>query len=807
MPHPVNIDHSLDEKCDLSRDIEKDGFSPLPDRSPPASCLLSPFQPSDSPTVLMKMLRVFAILVLLSVAGLVLSFPTGPSFHLPFLLDRQVADTVASTSQSQTTSAAYEPAFTAPSAFPTSAFASYYFNPTGLTAEPRPAVTDVARNSHYPDVLGNPTVYPPGPAATDAVFPKAAKGPAPPANFVDAIVSNITSLFDDEETTMSKCDKCRSALRIAQQIAKRQPKAAPQVMVDLCKRYKFKADHDCEQLYRPEVLASEYTQVLSYADFDSPTSTDAQYICSIVVGASVSNCSLPAPRSLDDEFLDDWFGGKRQAPASHPKKAGKPLKDGGHLRVLHMSDIHVDPRFFVGGEAACTNGRCCRSDAYNKTLVMQPNFVPGTLPKANISEESVYWGNYKCDTPWALVLAAFESIKTLNGGKDVDMTLYTGDMVVHDLPQYVSKDLVTYTQQSIFDLMKKYLGNGPVFNAIGNHDSAPSDSAAQLALPDGRGQQFSWDWDNCARLFEAEGWFDRDEAEQVRRHYAGYSVTPRKGLRIITLNTDFWYRANIFNMIHTQNPDYSGTLRFLTDELFHAERRGERVWIVGHVLTGWDGSNPLDNPTNLFYQIVDRFAPHTIAHIFFGHTHEDQFNLFYANNATSKTSRDALAVSFMAPSVTPGNNVNPALRFLDVDPETYEVMDWHQYFAEVPEFPDLPETGHGPVFRHLYSAREAYGNFSASKAAGTYTAPVQLDQQGRWPADAPLNATFWSALTEEMEARPELVQTFTVYQGRNSPRSPACTSAECIKAKICYMRSGSAIIGKQCPTGFGSVQS
>ena len=59
-------------------------------------------------------------------------------------------------------------------------------------------------------------------------------------------------------------------------------------------------------------------------------------------------------------------------------------------------------------------------------------------------------------------------------------------------------------------------------------------------------------------------------------------------------------------------------LRFLTDELEDAEDQGDRgkcflkhhfcvsvkkhlplVWIVGHVLSGWDGINPLEAPTNL----------------------------------------------------------------------------------------------------------------------------------------------------------------------------------------------------------------
>ena len=28
------------------------------------------------------------------------------------------------------------------------------------------------------------------------------------------------------------------------------------------------------------------------------------------------------------------------------------------------------------------------------------------------------------------------------------------------------------------------------------------------------------------------------------------------------------------------------------------------VWIMGHVLSGWDGSNPLKNPTNLCEYIM-----------------------------------------------------------------------------------------------------------------------------------------------------------------------------------------------------------
>ncbi|PWY98538.1 sphingomyelin phosphodiesterase [Testicularia cyperi] len=738
-------------------------------------------------------------------AGLVLSSPAASRLvaveNKAEIVSSSTSNIAASLSSPTSIASGFDKvtsAYTAASAFPTSLFQSYYELPASLTAEPRPAVTDVARQSVFPDILANPTILPLGPSSTEAVYPVATG--AVSLDITTQVRNNLTAIF---ASSAANCAKCTQALRVAQTLAQQLPDQVPSLLTDLCKQYKYKSASQCEALYRPQVLGSSYAQVLSYADFTSENSTDAQYICSIVIGSSVSDCSLPAPRHLNESYLDDWFGGQRTPPSTYNINVGKPTEDGGDLRVLHISDIHVDPRFFVGGEASCTNGRCCRADAYNSAL-SSGNFTQGTLPRSNISEPANYWGNFQCDTPWSLVMAAFEAVTPLNGGKEVDMTIHTGDMVVHDLAQYISQDLVKYTHQSLYDSLRKWLGSGPVFNAIGNHDSSPSDFASQGALPDGRSDQFSWDWDNLARLWQSEGWFDDAEADQVRSHYAGYSVTPRKGLRIITINTDFWYKNNVFNMIHTQDPDFSGSLRFLTDELFQAESRGERVWIVGHVLTGWDGSNPLDNPTNLFYQIVDRFAPHVIAHIFFGHTHEDQFNVFYANNGTDRTAEHANAVSFMGPSVTPGNNVNPALRIMDVNATTYEVMDYHQFYTNVPDFSALPESDHGPVFEYLYSARQAYGNFSSSDANSTF--PLAKEHNGIWPTGSPLNATFWAKLTEEMKTRPQLVQQFTVYQGRNSPKSPNCTSTECVAAKICYMQSGSAPLGKECIGGFASVQ-
>ena len=101
--------------------------------------------------------------------------------------------------------------------------------------------------------------------------------------------------------------------------------------------------------------------------------------------------------------------------------------------------------------------------------------------------------------------------------------------------------------------------------------------------------------------------------------------------------------------VQTSNPDVSGMLRFLTDELQAAEDAGQRVWILGHVLpgsslliylviwwlptrftTGWDGTSALLNGPNLLYQIIDRFSPHVIANVFMGHIHDEVRYIYYA---------------------------------------------------------------------------------------------------------------------------------------------------------------------------------
>jgi len=159
-----------------------------------------------------------------------------------------------------------------------------------------------------------------------------------------------------------------------------------------------------------------------------------------------------------------------------------------------------------------------------------------------------------------------------------------------------------------------------------NHDTNPDNSDVAHDIDDNGplGKQLSWNYDHVSKLWEHFGWIDHQAATEAASHYAAYSIVNPHGIKIITLNTDMYYRNNFYAFLHAANPDFSGMFSFLIEELQKAEDAGQRVYIMGHVLSGWDGTNPLPNGSDMLYQIVERYSPHVIAGVFFGHTHEGE---------------------------------------------------------------------------------------------------------------------------------------------------------------------------------------
>jgi hypothetical protein len=643
--------------------------------------------------------------------------------------------------------------FVVPSAFPSSVFSSYYVKPVA-TQEPQPVLYDPILNITYPLNLTNPKTIPstnPDPV----YFPESITNitNATAEAFIKFAVEQVLSIIGDTNSGLStNCSKCVAALNIGKLTAQVAPELVPANLVSLCISKGFGSNSSCTTTYAAASYGAVWTQILAFADV---TGLDGRYICN-----SLSSTFCPAP-SLTPLNTTGLF------PKPKPANAKAPPPSGRKVKVLHMSDFHLDPRYSVGSEANCSSGLCCR---YSSSAPSQAVF-PAPL-----------YGAFKCDTPYYLGLAALQSIGPLTSTHSTEdpfaWSIYTGDLVSHDSQNQLSRAYVEYTETSIYSMLKSYIG-GPIYAALGNHDSDPENVEGPHSLPGPLGQQYSWNYDHVAGLWEKFGWIDDADADEASLHYGAYSVKNSHGLRIITLNTDFYYKSNFYNFINSTDPDNSGMLKFLIRELQAAEDAGERVWILGHVLTGWDGSNPLLNPTDLFYTIVDRYSPHVIANVFFGHTHEDQIMIYYANNGTVQNASQALTTGWIGPSITPGTNLNSGYRMYEVDTGSFDIYEAYTFYADVNSFPSLSNTG--PTWKFEYSTRDTY-------AIG-------------WPDNAPLNATYWHQVTVAMEANRTLVEIFNTFQGKSSVRSPNCTSDACAKAKVCYMRSGSAALGRQCPQG------
>ncbi|KAG9222435.1 hypothetical protein CCMSSC00406_0002770 [Pleurotus cornucopiae] len=548
---------------------------------------------------------------------------------------------------------------TVPGPFPTSLFSKYYNSPTVTSAQVQPVISDPVTHEIYPFSLTDPDSVP----KNNTVDPHPLPPTASPSRLVENAFAQILSIAANPVFGDNRCARCIAGFEAAKFLALAAPKQGPALAVRLCDHFKFSST--CSTTFGPLGTGGVITQVVANADVGG---LDGQYLCQNFLNL----CPLPAPPPLN---LTAWFKKPKPNPLPPPKKSS-----GKRLKVLHLSDMHLDARYSTGAEANCTTGLCCRKGGFNS---QSPNATLLPAPR---------FGAY-------------------------------------------------HWQTLLYDLLKKTLGPGPVYATLGNHDSYNQAQDAPHAIGQGLAGQFSWNYDHLALLWKHEKWLPDSAVRLARTHYAGYMVKRADNLRVISLNTDMcgvadelcyrtvWsgYRANYFNYINMTDHDVSGMLRFLTDELQDAEDHGERVWIIGHVLSGWDGTNPLIPATDLFYQIVDRFSPHVIANVFFGHTHEDQMSIFYRNNATVMNSDTAHALAWMGPSLTPGTNMNSGFRVYEVDSATFEVLDAHTWRSDVSTFPGLDsQLALGPTYAYEYSTRDTYGKTIQD-----------------WGANDPLNATWW----------------------------------------------------------------
>ncbi|KAG0251639.1 hypothetical protein BG011_007469 [Mortierella polycephala] len=323
------------------------------------------------------------------------------------------------------------------------------------------------------------------------------------------------------------------------------------------------------------------------------------------------------------------------------------------------------------------------------------------------------WGDYKCDTPQKLT---DDLLKFVPKVANVSFAIMTGDVPPHDI-WIQNKESVDRIEKHAYGEMAALPAK--IYPAVGNHESGPA--------------------------------------------------SPHPGFRIISLNTNFCYTVNFYLYANTAEHDPFNEIKWLVTQLQAAEDAGERVWIISHV--GPSMTDCMQNWSHLYYQVIQRYSPHVIAEQFFGHSHYDEFALYYGPGA--KSAQNAISTGWIGPSVTPYTDLNPGFRVYKVDSKTWNVFDSQTYIANLDQSAEWDKTGATPNWHLEYSAREAYGAY----------VPIE--------ANEPLSASWWHKVTMAFEKNDAAFQMYWTFRDKSAKRSPACAAGgPCPTEMICNMRAG-----------------
>ncbi|KAG6827562.1 hypothetical protein H0H92_011285 [Tricholoma furcatifolium] len=458
----------------------------------------------------------------------------------------------------------------------------------------------------------------------------------------------------------------------------------------------------------------------SISDFDQT----ATKLCDSVMGL----CQPPVVNPYTVSF-------PKPAP-TNPKvwvSTGRPP-----FQVSHFSDAHIDREYTPGTEANCTKPICCRDYADSSK--------PPSVPAGPI-------GAHNCDTSSTLAHSLLEVIPASNA-----FSIFTGDVV---------EAAVWLVNQSAYLVSIELMAT-----PTGNHEVAPVNlyPRSTASTPDSA----QWVYDTQSQGWKT--WINSTAANEVANVSGCYSIVhPGTSLRIISINTGYWYKDNFWLYdSDNQQPDPNGIFAFLVQELQLAEDAGQRAWIIGHMPPG--GPDTLHDqcrlrhllPTglvmqsNYFDQIVQRYK-NTIAAQFYGHSHQDQFEIAYSAYE-NQTEANAVSMAWIAPSLTPRTG-NPAFKMYDIDPETYEVMNAYVYFADMAS----PTFQIAPKWELYYSSRATWGSLVNAKDT------------------EPLGPAFWHRVTEIFKTNTTAFQQYNTFLDRGY-NVPTCDT-DCQNLTICGLRA------------------
>ncbi|KAF8195992.1 Metallo-dependent phosphatase-like protein [Pholiota molesta] len=339
-----------------------------------------------------------------------------------------------------------------------------------------------------------------------------------------ARASLITTILDAIENAVD-CGSCHALVTVLQGLAILGDSVFSDVLVGVCQAVKAEDDDVCQGLLAEQgpIIAHDLRSISSLGQ-------TATKFCNAVIGLcqepDVNAFTVPIPKAAPSN--PTVFTSTGKAP----------------FQVVHFSDVHIDRMYTPGSEVNCTKPICCR------------NFADQTGPVAVAAGPL---GSPGCDTPGTLSQSMLKAVAAEN----TRFSIFTGD-VVEAAVWLVNQTEVTSDLQTFNREMAQFV-NSPVFPAIGNHEVAPINSFPRNTSSGAQNSQ--WVFDTQSQGWTQ--WVGTAAAGEVQHMSGSYSAVPSgTNLRIISLNTIYWYKDNFWLYdSDKQQPDPNGILAFAVQQL------------------------------------------------------------------------------------------------------------------------------------------------------------------------------------------------------------------------------------------------
>ena len=359
-----------------------------------------------------------------------------------------------------------------------------------------------------------------------------------------------------------------------------------------------------------------------------------------------------------------------------PPSPGSPTR-----KILQLSDVHLDLSYEIGANAACDLPNCCMN-------------ITGLAPDAESAAQ--YWGDYRCDLPHWTFKHILEHIRDTHG-EEFEYIIITGDYPAHDVWLQSRDNNLAHTKKAT-DLVKEVFPEKPVFPSLGNHESFPCNNYPTSNV-DGENDP-SWLYDTLSEYFL--DWLPEEALAQFRVD-GYYSINYGTDFKIIGINSNMCLTYNFFLFLEWQDPGMQ--LAWLIDELLEAELEGRKVHLLSHVPPG--NEDCLGSWGREFSKIISRFEGTVMAQ-FYGHTHNDEFAVFYDTDDSSRP----VSVGIVTPSITTYTGLNPGYRIYTVDAgyegASHRILSHDTYIFNMTAA-NIAGPDQEPIWYKLYSAPEDLG--------------------------------------------------------------------------------------------------